>query len=99
MEFAYVVSAGSMSSLAMTVRDIAFPGYHIQERDGLNIGGGQYFKIYRGNDVAIVCSADYANRPSPRFNFLVYLQRPDRNRLASLVAQLESEGFEVRVDV
>jgi hypothetical protein len=97
MEFTYIVSADSMDAVARSVRDVAFPGYELEERYGLNVGEGQYFKIARGDDIAILCSSNYSDPPAPEFNYLVYLWRSDSARLANISAALATAGFSVLV--
>jgi hypothetical protein len=86
-----------MDSIARSIRDVAFPGYLLEQRYGLNVGEGQYFKIARGDDVAILCSSSYGDPPAPEFNYLVYLWRSDSARLANVAAALAAAGFSVLV--
>ena len=97
MDAIYIISSEEMQTVAVSVRDVAFPGYAIQERDGLNVGGGQYFKICLEADSAVVCVADHGDPPSEQFAYMVYLPRSDVERLARVHKELVIGGIRAEV--
>jgi hypothetical protein len=98
MDLVYIQSAESLEAVARQVRDVAFLGCDIQERDGLNMGGGRYFLIYSGHEEAVVCFSDYGDSPSPHFNLLMYLRKGQIERLVNAATALASAGVSIQVE-
>jgi hypothetical protein len=101
MRFAYIVSKEPFDKVAELVRSIALPGHEIEERDGLNIGGGQYFKIFHEEDEIILCRAEYGDPPEEKFTHCLYAyldKTPGESRIEPVVAALKAAGIDAAIE-
>ena len=98
MRFAYIATELPIEAAAELLRDAALPNGTIEERDGLNLGGGQYFRVKHEDISVIVCwSENYASPPAPRFHYCAYTFEGDESELDRIASQLSAKGVEVQI--
>ncbi len=51
----------SFARIAETIHRVAFPDFECEERDGLNVGGGDYYRFRRDRDEVILVCNDIAH--------------------------------------
>jgi hypothetical protein len=94
----YIKSALSLKQTANLVGSIALPEFTGQLRDGLNLGGGDYFRFTsKDADLLLVCNdADHAEVFVPlRSDWLYYCyQRKGAEQLlVTMLETLRAHGF------
>ena len=99
MQFAYIAIDMPIAQLARLVHVTSAGAFEIQERDGLNIGGGQYFLIFDKDQELVLCWAEnYADLPDARFKYCLYVWRGPDDLLERAAEQLSKQGAEVVID-
>ena len=99
MRFAYIATTIPIEAAAELIREVVLPGCEIEERDGLNIGGGQYFRLRQNDTGFVLCwSEQYASPPSPRFTYCAYVSDGPEEELDRLASKLSAHGVETLVE-
>ncbi|GEM_PF-2465035 len=57
----FINSGLPFAQVAETIHRVAFPDFDCEERDGLNVGGGNYFRFRRDRDQVILVCNDLAH--------------------------------------
>ena len=95
--------SGSLEKVAQRVGAVALPKFHAELRDGLNLGGGDYFKFAgEGVEILLVCNdADHAEVFEPEradFPFYCYVWKGDDVMLESMQDALSAAGIENEIE-
>lgn len=93
----------SLEHLAKRITELALPDFERQLRDGLNLGGGEYFKFFRGEtEILLVCNdADHADvfiESRKAFPYYCYVWRGPEDVLERMLATLTKHGFECELE-
>src|SRR5580700_3821544 len=88
----------SLEKVAHRVGEIALPGFRSELRDGLNLGGGDYFKFAGdGAEVLLVCNdADHAEVFVPEraeFPYYCYVRKGDDSIIERMQNALSAAGI------
>jgi len=91
----YLKTKMSFREVADLVASRALPGFELQERDGLNLGGGDYYLFKSGGTEVILVSndADHAEVFVPRrkaFRYYCYMHRGPEDTLVCMLGSLGS---------
>jgi hypothetical protein len=94
----YLKSTLSLVELAELAGRIAIPNFIGDLRDGLNLGGGDYFRFTRGSiEVLLVCNDDeYAEVCIPSrsdWPYYFYVWKGEEQILESILEALSMNGF------
>ncbi len=99
----YLKLSGSLEEVARRVRAAAFPTFRSQVRDGLNLGGGDYFEFTGdGSEVLLVCNdADHAEVFVPEraeFPFYCYVWKGEDRMMESMRQVLNEAGIASEIE-
>lgn len=94
----FIQSPLTFEALAKQVNEIALPGFDCELRDGLNLGGGEYFKFSQSPvQVLLVCNdAEHAEVFLPErasFPFYCYLWKGSDEMLEKMAQTMASNGI------
>jgi hypothetical protein len=95
----YLKSKRSLKETAELVNEIALPHYNRQLREGLNLGGGEYFKFSREeSEVLLVCNdEDHIElfvKEKSSFPFYCYTRKGGNAILETMLALLQNAACE-----
>jgi len=98
MKNLYINSALSLDELAGYVAKTAMSGYAQEKRDGLNLGGGEYFKFSRdGVEILLVCNdAEHPEvfvESQEQFSYYCYARRDAQAALDQVFLSLSKSGL------
>jgi hypothetical protein len=95
----YLMSDRNLEETAHSIVEFALPSYECQLRDGLNLGGGEYFKFFANeSEVLLVCNDEdhmevfVEERAS--FPFYCYARKGEHGILEAMFSSLKAAGFE-----
>jgi hypothetical protein len=93
----YIKSLGSLEDVAHLVASAALQGWQSELREGLNLGGGEYFKFERpGAEVLLVCNdGDHPEvfiEERSQFPYYCYVWEGSDKVLEQMKAALDSRG-------
>lgn len=99
----YIKSPLSLDKTARAVARIALPGYQYQAREGLNLGGGEYFRFFaEAAEVLLVCNdtahAEVFIGERAAFPFYCHLRKGNHAILVAMQAALAQAGFDCELD-
>jgi hypothetical protein len=95
----YLKTSGGLEEAARRVGASALPGFQSQLREGLNLGGGEYFKFSLGvEEVFFVCNDEdhpdvYVERRL-EYPYYCYVLKRDYNILERMKDALTSQKIE-----
>jgi hypothetical protein len=94
----FIQSPLTLEALAEQVNEIALPDFGRELRDGLNLGGGEYFKFYQSQvQVLLVCNdADHAEVFLPEralFPFYCFVWKGADELLEKMAQAMSSNGI------
>lgn len=94
----YVKTELHLQELAEQVSKKALKSFRRELRDGLNLGGGEYFKFFNEeSEILLVCNdADHAEvfvESRMEFPFFFYVRRGPAEALTRLSMALSKEGL------
>jgi hypothetical protein len=98
MKHLYISSTLSLDQLAGYVANTAMPGYTQEKRDGLNLGGGEYFKFSQ-NDIEILLVCNDTEHPEvfvesrEQFPYYCYARRDAQAALDQVFLSLSKSGL------
>jgi hypothetical protein len=96
MRFAYISTERPIESVAQLMS--AYSGGRVDERDGLNRGGGQYFLVSdQASQLALCWAEHYADPPDPRFRYCIYVLHGPMDVLDKASDHLTKQGLEVAI--
>lgn len=88
-----------LKTLAERIAMIALPGYEIQLRDGLNLGGGKYFNFHKEGSTILLVSNDtkhgevfVASRET--FPYYCYVREGSEEVLKNISLALSKNGID-----
>lgn len=94
----YLKSEGTLEATAKLIA-AALPTHQFQLRDGLNLGGGEYFKFFDADsEILLVCNDE--DHPEVlveeriSFPYYCYVHKGDIAILGTILASIQSVGFE-----
>jgi len=95
----YIKSDRSLEETAISIVDVALPSHESQLRDGLNLGGGGYFKFFNNeSEVLLVCNdedhLEVFEKDKASFPYYCYARRGGEIILEEMYSSLKSAGFE-----
>lgn len=95
----YLKSDRSLEETANSIVEVALPSYERQLRDGLNLGGGEYFKFFTNeSEVLLVCNdKDHFEvfvEERASFPFYCYARKGGDAILEAMFSSLKHAGFE-----
>lgn len=95
----FVKSGLSLDELAKRVKELALSSYETQLRDGLNLGGGEYFKFSGKENTILLVSNDTDHleifiESMAAFPYYFYLRSGSQNVLQDLHTVLSTHGLE-----
>jgi hypothetical protein len=98
----FIRSSLAFAKTADLVHRVAFPDFTFELRDGLNVGGGDYYKFYRGRDEIILVCNDLAHgevfRPErSEYPFYCYAGRLEDESFTQAQVALEGAGVDCRI--
>ena len=87
-----------MDQLAARIAEVALHDFVQEKRDGLNLGGGEYFKFSKdGVEIILVCNdTDHLEvfvESYQQFPFYCYSRRGEEGALQELLATLSEHGL------
>ncbi len=95
----YLKSERSFRETAQLVGEIALPNHDSELRDGLNLGGGEYYKFFReDSEVLLVCNDEdhmevFVEEKSS-FPFYCYTRKGGDSILEAMLSSLKKAAFE-----
>ena len=94
----YIKFPHPLEETARAIAGIALPGYQCQAREGLNLGGGEYFRFFtEASEILLVCNdtahAEVFVGEKAAFPFYCYLRKGNHAILAAMQAALANAGF------
>jgi hypothetical protein len=96
MRFAYISTNLPIESVVRLINVGSFVEFEVEEREGLNIGGGQYFRVFDQDRELVLCwSENYADPPEARFRYCLYVRRGSDNLLEQAAEQVSKQGADV----
>jgi len=99
LRFAYLSTDLPIESVAKLIQSGSFGEFGVEEREGLNIGGGQYFRVFDQEREFILCwSENYADPPEARFRYCLYVRQGADDLLERAVEHLSKRGAEVVIE-
>jgi hypothetical protein len=104
MKRLYLKSELSLEELAAHISTISLPTFERQLRDGLNLGGGEYFKFSRDeNTILLVCNDDehleVFVEEMKTFPYYCYARTGTGDEiLQEMRSSLTAQGFECDLD-
>ena len=95
----YIKSDLSLEEVAVRISERVLPGYESQLRDGLNLGGGEYFKFSRDDkQILLVCNDDehleVFMEAYQAFPYYCYARKGADDLLDEMKVALSQQGFE-----
>ena len=98
----YLKLNGTLAEAADLIASAALPTYERQLRDGLNLGGGDYFKFSDAtSEVLLVCNdsehMEVFVEERANFPFYCYVWRGDKGKLGAMLASLQGAGIECEI--
>ena len=98
----FIQSSLAFEALAERINEIALPGFDSELREGLNLGGGQYFKFSQSPvEVLLVCNdAEHAEVFLPEkasFPFYCYVRKGSDEMLEMMAQTLANNGITCEV--
>jgi hypothetical protein len=92
----------SLKEVASMIGKIALPDYRLQQREGLNLGGGDYFNFTKeGSTVLLVCNddrhAEVYIESQKAFPYYLYVYKGANDVLEKAHAALSMSGVEGRL--
>ena len=95
----YLQSDRPLEETANSIVAVALPDHERQLRDGLNLGGGEYFKFFTNDsEVLLVCNdKDHMEvfvEERASFPFYCYARKGGDGILQSMFSSLKNAGFE-----
>lgn len=99
----YIKSNRPLEEIANSIVAVALPDHECQLRDGLNIGGGEYFKFFTANsEITLVCNdADHLDvfaEEKASFPFYCYPRKGGNATLEAMHSFLKITGLECELD-
>jgi hypothetical protein len=93
----YLSASGQLEEVAGKLHRQAFQGWRAQLRDGLNLGGGEYYNFERpGAEVLLVCNdEDHAEvfiEERRSFPFYLYARKGGDTALEEIKSSLDAIG-------
>ena len=97
--YLYLKSDNSLEEAAAAIGVVALPQYDRQLRDGLNLGGGEYFKfLATDTEILLVCNdADHKEvfvEEKAAFPFYCYVRKGSDKILETMLSSLKGAGLE-----
>jgi hypothetical protein len=94
----YIKSSSPLEDVASQVSLVALRGFESELRDGLNLGGGEYFKFAKDSaEVILVCNdAEHAEvfvEARSEFPYYCYVWRGADSLLEEMLTALSREGI------
>jgi hypothetical protein len=94
----FLKSAASLREVSEQIASILLGDFEVQERDGLNLGGGNYYLLKRGEtEVILVCNdSDHAEVFVPiraDFRYYCYVHRGSEDVLGRMLSSLPISGL------
>jgi hypothetical protein len=94
----FVKSTLSFEAEAEQIAAIALPGYQHECGDGLNLGGGDYYKFWRDDSVVLLVVNDAAHSEvfipaRSEFSYYLYVRRGPESVLGAAAAALSGNGI------
>ena|SRR5664279_4807952 len=98
----FIQSSLAFETLAERINEIALPGFDRELREGLNLGGGEYFKFSQSSvEVLLVCNdAEHAEVFLPErasFPFYCYARKGSDEILEKMAQTLANNGISCEV--
>ena len=92
----------TLEEAANLIASVALPRHEREIRDGLNLGGGEYFKFFNADsEILLVCNdAEHMEvfvEEQAKFSFYCYARKGGHAILDSMLTSLQSAGVECEI--
>lgn len=94
----YLKNNRSLEDTASAIAAVALPDHKCQLRDGLNLGGGEYFKFFTSeSEILLVCNdqehMEVFVKEKASFPFYCYVWKGSDAILEAMLSSLQGAGF------